>query len=250
MLNDFNDVNDVFFCYENTFNKMKTYRKSFLKKTTSYCVKGAQKCIHISKTCSKYLKTLSSKTKREIIKFQTFIFQGLDGAWLRHYSWRCQPVDWTDNPMAMRVSSSTVSWYLVGFAKNPFAFFFSPIRTRTGRPRLLRVLPGQDLRAAGHGVLHAAQKGQPDQLPAPVPPHRDADDLVGCHQVLPGRTRHLYRFGSLFFLAFSRCSSFLIVLFPNRSHQLVRPHRDVHVLHVRGHGSPVPQVPLVEEVHH
>lgn len=58
------------------------------------------------------------------MKFQTFFFQGLDGAWLRHYSWRCQPVDWTDNPMAMRVSSSTVSWYLVGFAKNPFAFFF------------------------------------------------------------------------------------------------------------------------------
>jgi hypothetical protein len=32
-----------------------------------------------------------------------FIFQGLQGGWLRDYSFRCQPVDYSNNPVAMRV---------------------------------------------------------------------------------------------------------------------------------------------------
>lgn len=36
------------------------------------------------------------------IFIQIFI-QGLNGAWLRHYSWRCQPVNWNDDDLGRRV---------------------------------------------------------------------------------------------------------------------------------------------------
>lgn len=29
--------------------------------------------------------------------------QAMDGAWLRHYSWKCQPVDTSTGPTGMRV---------------------------------------------------------------------------------------------------------------------------------------------------
>lgn len=31
------------------------------------------------------------------------------GGWLNHYSFRCQPVDYTDNPKAIRVSDAQAS---------------------------------------------------------------------------------------------------------------------------------------------
>lgn len=45
--------------------------------------------------------------------------QGLEGGWRKHYNYRCQPVDYTRNPIAMRVSivqmyselfSSSLNW--------------------------------------------------------------------------------------------------------------------------------------------
>lgn len=40
------------------------------------------------------------------------------GGWLNHYSLRCQPVDYTDNPVALRVSDETM---LVGSSPEAFA---------------------------------------------------------------------------------------------------------------------------------
>lgn len=49
--------------------------------------------------------------------------QGLEGGWRKHYNYRCQPVDYTRNPIAMRVSISFIQfkinysrWYLYGIA--------------------------------------------------------------------------------------------------------------------------------------
>lgn len=42
--------------------------------------------------------------------------QGLEGGWRKHYNYRCQPVDYTRNPIAMRVSiickyiQSSLNW--------------------------------------------------------------------------------------------------------------------------------------------
>lgn len=35
--------------------------------------------------------------------------QSMMGGWLNHYSFRCQPVDYTDNPVAIRVSAGVTS---------------------------------------------------------------------------------------------------------------------------------------------
>lgn len=40
------------------------------------------------------------------------VLQGLEGGWRKHYNYRCQPVDYTRNPIAMRVS---VVWNLLIF---------------------------------------------------------------------------------------------------------------------------------------
>uniref|UniRef100_A0A8D8BPI0 Elongation of very long chain fatty acids protein n=1 Tax=Culex pipiens TaxID=7175 RepID=A0A8D8BPI0_CULPI len=52
-------------------------------------------------------------------------FEGLDGAWLRHYSWRCQPVDWTDNPMAMRVARGCYVYFLAKISELLDTVFFT-----------------------------------------------------------------------------------------------------------------------------
>lgn len=52
------------------------------------------------------------------ILFLKHYTQSLMGGWLKHYSFRCQPVDYTENPVATRVSdghdclSKTTSLYI------------------------------------------------------------------------------------------------------------------------------------------
>lgn len=36
--------------------------------------------------------------------FEFVLLQGLEGGWRKHYNFRCQPVDYSTNPNAMRVS--------------------------------------------------------------------------------------------------------------------------------------------------
>ncbi|XP_055543949.1 elongation of very long chain fatty acids protein AAEL008004-like [Wyeomyia smithii] len=52
-------------------------------------------------------------------------FEGLDGAWLRHYSWRCQPVDWTESPMAMRVARGCYVYFLAKISELLDTVFFT-----------------------------------------------------------------------------------------------------------------------------
>lgn len=37
--------------------------------------------------------------------------QGLEGGWAKHYNFRCQPVDYTYDPVAMRVSLLKIKIY-------------------------------------------------------------------------------------------------------------------------------------------
>ncbi|XP_058452859.1 elongation of very long chain fatty acids protein AAEL008004 [Malaya genurostris] len=52
-------------------------------------------------------------------------FEGLDGAWLRHYSWRCQPVDWTESPTAMRVARGCYVYFLAKLTELLDTVFFT-----------------------------------------------------------------------------------------------------------------------------
>lgn len=46
------------------------------------------------------------KSQKKIIHENLFFafIQGMNGGWLRHYSWRCQPVDTSTSDLGMRVS--------------------------------------------------------------------------------------------------------------------------------------------------
>jgi hypothetical protein len=96
-----------------------------------------------------------------------------------------------------------------------------------GGSRSVRFLYGENIRALGHGVLHLAEKVQPGDFPPFVPPHRDALDRLGRHEVLSRRPRDL-----------------------RRIHQQLRAHHHVHVLHAGGDRTPTAEVPLVEKIYH
>lgn len=49
-------------------------------------------------------KTLIVYNLIQVIVSSWLVFESLDAAWLRHYSWRCQPVDHSRSPQAFRVS--------------------------------------------------------------------------------------------------------------------------------------------------
>ncbi|XP_055597861.1 elongation of very long chain fatty acids protein AAEL008004 [Uranotaenia lowii] len=51
--------------------------------------------------------------------------EGLDGAWLRHYSWRCQPVDWSDTPPAIRVAQGCYLYFLAKLTELLDTVFFT-----------------------------------------------------------------------------------------------------------------------------
>jgi len=92
---------------------------------------------------------------------------------------------------------------------------------------MLAVLPITVFNTLCVGFLRVTQEGEADYISAHVPPYSDANDLVGMHQVLPGWARNLHR-----------------------CHQLICTHHNVFLLHDVCHGTAVPEVPLVEEVHH
>lgn len=104
---------------------------------------------------------------------------------------------------------------------------YNYITTFTDSERCIRVLPREDVRVTGHSVLRDQEEGPTDNLPPHVPPHGDAHDLVGGHQVLPGGARD-----------------------PDRGHQLVCSHYNVLVLHDGRYGPAVPEVLVLEETYH
>ncbi|XP_055637707.1 elongation of very long chain fatty acids protein AAEL008004 [Toxorhynchites rutilus septentrionalis] len=59
-----------------------------------------------------------------IVSIWLFV-EGLDGAWLRHYSWRCEPVDFSDNPHAMRVARGCYIYFLAKISELLDTVFFT-----------------------------------------------------------------------------------------------------------------------------
>jgi hypothetical protein len=49
-----------------------------------------------------------------------FLLQGLQAGWLRDYSYRCQPVDYSNNPLALRVRIRTI--YIATFGVSRIMF--------------------------------------------------------------------------------------------------------------------------------
>lgn len=55
--------------------------------------------------------------------FTTLYLQGLEGGWRKHYNFRCQPVDYSTNPSAMRVIYLLI-WYFFVAICFPFGFLY------------------------------------------------------------------------------------------------------------------------------
>ncbi|KAJ4442275.1 hypothetical protein ANN_12142, partial [Periplaneta americana] len=53
-----------------------------------------------------------------------FLYQGLDAAWLRKYSWQCQPVDFSNSPEAMRVARGVYIYFLAKISELLDTVFF------------------------------------------------------------------------------------------------------------------------------
>ncbi|XP_033335529.1 stuck in traffic [Megalopta genalis] len=51
-------------------------------------------------------------------------YEGLDGAWLRKYSWKCQPVDFSTTPEAMRVARGVYIYFLAKISELLDTVFF------------------------------------------------------------------------------------------------------------------------------
>ncbi|XP_078050515.1 stuck in traffic [Augochlora pura] len=51
-------------------------------------------------------------------------YEGLDGAWLRKYSWKCQPVDFSTSPEAMRVARGVYMYFLAKISELLDTVFF------------------------------------------------------------------------------------------------------------------------------
>lgn len=56
---------------------------------------------------------VKKKYDKQTIKFVKFIFlQGMDAAWWTKYNWKCQPVDWSRSPDAMRIAWAYYMYFL------------------------------------------------------------------------------------------------------------------------------------------
>lgn len=76
--------------------------------TTSYRCWSA--CISSPRWVSFILRWPSNLTHVRIIYAKIFSAQqGMNGGWLRHYSWRCQPVDTSTSENGLRVSVNVTS---------------------------------------------------------------------------------------------------------------------------------------------
>ena len=113
----------------------------------------------------------------------------------------------------------------VHFLHSQQGFFSWPVDCRL--QLVFAVLPLTVFNTFCVGVLRVTQEGKADYISAHVPPYSDAINLVGMHQVLPWRARDLHW-----------------------GHQLICTHHNVFLLHDGRHGTAVPEVPLVEEIHH
>lgn len=84
----------------------------------------------------------------------------MNGGWLRHYSWRCQPVDTSTSENGLRVSvkvTSNMAIIMIIADHSPLKPYLSHFPT--GSTWLLRLLHRQAHRTARHDLLRPAEKG-------------------------------------------------------------------------------------------
>lgn len=139
-----------------------------------------------------------------LLSFWLF-YEGLDAAWLRKYSWKCQPVDYSNSPDALRVFLPFLITFILYFIFHQFAvtgvrcefhvFSFNSKQYEfiVGRQRRVHLFLGEAVGTSGHSVLRSKEERETDHVPTLVPSYRDADGFMGRHQILSGRTWHLYR---------------------------------------------------------
>ncbi|XP_016845633.1 elongation of very long chain fatty acids protein AAEL008004 isoform X2 [Nasonia vitripennis] len=58
-----------------------------------------------------------------LLSFWLF-YEGLEGAWLRHYSWKCEPVDFSNSPHALRVARGVYIYFLAKLTELLDTVFF------------------------------------------------------------------------------------------------------------------------------
>lgn len=69
-------------------------------------------------------KTLIVYNILQVIASIYIFYEGLDAAWLRHYSWRCQPVDFSEKPEAMRVARGCYIYFIAKITELLDTVFF------------------------------------------------------------------------------------------------------------------------------
>ncbi|KAJ8668552.1 hypothetical protein QAD02_010215 [Eretmocerus hayati] len=69
-------------------------------------------------------KTLVVYNFIQVILSIWLVWEALDGAWLRHYSWKCEPVDFSESPHAMRVARGVYVYFIAKLTELLDTIFF------------------------------------------------------------------------------------------------------------------------------
>ncbi|XP_055906528.1 elongation of very long chain fatty acids protein AAEL008004 [Eupeodes corollae] len=69
-------------------------------------------------------KTLIVYNFIQVLVSMWLVFEGLDCAWMRHYSWRCQPVDTSNTPQAYREARGVYVYFLAKISELLDTVFF------------------------------------------------------------------------------------------------------------------------------
>ncbi|XP_058054557.1 elongation of very long chain fatty acids protein 7 [Anopheles bellator] len=90
------------------------------------------------------------------------VYEGIEGGWRKHYSYRCQPVDYSPNPVAMRMARAVWMYYMCKVVELLDTVFFV-LRKKQNQVSFLHVyhhtlMPicgfiGVKYFAGGHGTL-------------------------------------------------------------------------------------------------
>lgn len=69
-------------------------------------------------------KTLVLYNFLQVLISSWLFYEGLDACWLRRYSWKCEPVDWSTSPEAMRVARGVYVYFLAKISELLDTVFF------------------------------------------------------------------------------------------------------------------------------
>lgn len=81
-----------------------------------------------------------------------------------------------------------------GGTKSIISLSASCVMFIVGRKRCSLVFSGETHGAPWHGVLRVAQERKANHVSSYVSSYRDANDIVGCYEILSRRPRYFYRY--------------------------------------------------------